>query len=441
MSFRFKLLFVLFSAVLGIYAISNGLYNGFDSIRGLFSTRAQQPVNDAGAQMRIFESVLQHIQNDYVDEPNLEKVRAGALRGLAYGLDPYSSYLTAEQVRDYQAKKTTSQVGIGAEFSQVSGYLYVISVTKGSPAEKAGLKSGDVIEYIENKATRDVSLYDARQLLLGESGSKVNVRVLRAGAKPQTIAVTRGTFKVPEAEARIEAGKIGVIKVFSLEAGEAADIRSQVQNLQKQGVQKIVLDLRGVATGSLNEAVAVANLFIKDGTLAQILGRENKVTKTFTADPKNFLYDGKLVALIDLGTSGAGEVVASAILDRQRGDVVGERSFGAGTEQQLIPLRGGDGFLLTVAKWASASGKPFLADERANSGVKPSVEVKRPDIPEPLDPEELADQEDEPQPQQPNPQAQPSPQATPKPVQQEDVQLKKALELLQDKVANSGATE
>ncbi|HEX8735695.1 MAG TPA: S41 family peptidase [Pyrinomonadaceae bacterium] len=438
MSFRTKLLFVLFSAVLGIYAISNGLYNGFDSIRNFFSAQAQQPVNDAGAQMRIFESVLQHIQNDYVDEPNLEKVRAGALRGLAYGLDPYSSYLTAEQVKDYQAKKTTSQVGIGAEFSQVSGYLYVISVTKGSPAEKAGLKSGDVIEYIENKATRDVSLYDARQLLLGEAGSKVNVRVLRAGIKPQTLTVVRGTFKVPEAEGRVEAGKIGVIKIYSLDEGETADIRNQVQNLQKQGVQKIVLDLRGLATGKIEEAVGVANLFIKDGNLAQIIGRENKVTKTFSADPKNFLFDGKVVALIDLGTSGVGEVVASAILERQRGDVVGERSFGAGTEQQLIPLRGGDGFLLTVAKWASASGKTFLADERANSGVKPSVEVKRPDIPEPLDPEELADQEDE---QNANPQAQPSPQAPPKPVQQEDVQLKKALELLQDKVATQSATE
>ena len=434
MSFRNKIFLVLGSAVIAFYAVL-----GSCSVTGnLLGASAQQPINDAGTQMRIFESVLQHIQNDYVDEPNLEKVRAGALRGLAYGLDPYSSYLTAAQVKDFQAKKNVNQAGIGAEFSQVSGYLYVIAVTKGSPADKAGLKSGDVIEYIENKATRDISLYDARQLLVGEANSKVNLRVLRSGARPQTIAVTRGAYKIPVAESRVEpAGKIGVIKVYSLEEGEAADIRGHVQNLQKQGVQKIVLDLRGVATGTLNEAVAVANLFVKDGTLAQVVGRENKVTKTFTADPKNFLFDGKLVALIDLGTAGAGEVVASAILDRQRGEVVGERSFGAGTEQQLFPLRGGDGLLLTVAKWASAGGKTFLAEERANSGVKPSVEIKRADTPEPLDPEELAEQEDE---QNASPQAQPSPTPTttmPKAptVQPEDVQLKKALELLQDKAA------
>jgi carboxyl-terminal processing protease len=123
---------------------------------------------------------------------------------LAYGLDPYSSYLTADQVKDYQAKKATNPVGIGAEFSQVSSYLYVISVIKNSPAERAGLKAGDVIEYIENKATRDVSLYDARQLLLGEANSKVNLRVLRAGSKPQTISVTRGGYKIPEVEVKVE---------------------------------------------------------------------------------------------------------------------------------------------------------------------------------------------------------------------------------------------
>ena len=436
MSFRGKILLVLVSFALSLFAVFGGV------LRNWSPAYAQQPINDAGAQIRIFESVLQHIQNDYVDEPNLEKVRAGALRGLAYGLDPYSSYLTAEQVRDFQAKKQNTLAGIGAEFSQVSSYLYVISVIKGSPADKAGLKSGDVIEYIENKATRDISLYDARQLVLGENGSKVNLRVLRTSAKPQTITVVRGSYKIPEAEARIEDGKIGVVKVFSLEKGEATDIRSRVQDLTKQGVQKIVLDLRGVSAGDINEAVSVANLFIKEGNLAQIIGRDNKVSKTFTADAAKHIFDGKLVALIDLGTSGAAEVVASAILDRQRGEIVGERSFGAGTEQQLFTLRSGDGLLLTTAKWASASGKAFLNDERANSGVKPSIEVKRPETPEPLEVEDLVDQQEkENQELQPNPQATPTP--APKAEQpkqaQEDLQLKKALEILREKVQAGNA--
>src|SRR5678815_4607259 len=115
MSFRTKFILTLLSATLTLYTV----------VGGWISTRAQQPANDPNAQLRIFDSVLQHIQNDYVDEPNMDKVKAGALRGLAYGLDPYSTYLTTDQVKDFQAKKTANQAGIGAEFSQVSGYLYV----------------------------------------------------------------------------------------------------------------------------------------------------------------------------------------------------------------------------------------------------------------------------------------------------------------------------
>lgn len=431
MSFRGKISVLILSVTIALYAVIGGMLSPW--------ARAQQPISDAGAQLRIFQQVLQHIENDYVDTPNLEKVRYGALRGLVGGLDPYSSYLTPQQVAEFNSSKNSNKAGIGAEFSQVSLYLYVVSVTKGSNAEKAGLRAGDVIEYIENKATRDISLYDARQMIMGDAGTTVNLRVLRSGEKPQTLKVTRGHHKTPQAESRVEAGKIGVIKVHSLAEGEANDIRTQVQNLTRQGVEKIVLDLRGVATGTLNEAVTVANLFIKDGDLAKVVGKDNKVLKTMAADPSKAIFDGKLVAVIDLGTAGAAEVVASAILERKRGEVVGERSFGAGTEQQLFTLRGGDGLLLTTARWASASGNPFLGDDRASMGVKPSVEVKRPDTPEPLEVEEMIDQQDE---QNQNPQPSPSPAPTKEPVRPavEDLQLKKALEILQDKAqpAKSG---
>ena len=432
MSFRGKMFVLSLSAVIAAYA----------TIGGIFSTRAQQPINDAGAQLRILEAVLQHIQNDYVDVPDMDKARLGALRGMTGALDPYSSYLTPEQVKEYEAGKLSGKVGIGAEYSQVSLYLYIVSVTKGGPADKAGIKAGDVVEYIDNKATRDISLYDARQMLQGDAGSTVALRVLRSGEKPQTLKVTRGAFKTPSAESRVEAGKIGVIKVYSLEDGEAADIKTHVQNLQKQGVQKIILDLRGVAAGTLNEAAEVANLFIKDGELAKVVGRESKVTRTYTADPAKFVFDGKLNVLIDLGTAGAAEAIASAVMDRKRGDVVGERSFGAGTEQQLFKMRGGDAYLLTVAKWASPTGTPFLGEERTNTGVKPTVEVKRPDTPEPLEVDEMIDQQDK-QNQDPQPGATPAPTPAPKPkpVTQEDLQLKKALELMQDKAVGAKAGE
>jgi carboxyl-terminal processing protease len=411
------------SATLALYAV----------VGGWMSSSAQQQNNDPGAQLRIFESVLHHIQDDYVDEPDLNKVRAGALRGLAYGLDPYSTYLTADQVKNFSAGGAggaSTQTGIGTELSQFASYLYVIAPVKGGPADQAGLRVGDIIEYIDGKATRDISLYDARQLLNGAPGSEVKLRVLRSGTRPFVATVRRGAVQVPGAEAKMEAGRIGVIKVNSLAEGESADVKSRLQELQKQGAQKIVLDLRSVAGGSLNEGVKVSNFFIRDGVLAETIGRGNKVLKTYNADPKETLFDGPASVLIDRGTAAAAEVVASAFAEHKRGDVVGVKSFGAGAEQQLFTLRAGDGLLLTTIKWASSSGKPFLGE-----GLKPSVEVKPADVAEAIDPEDLTGNDDDAiaQPNAPADRREVAPEATAPKQQPEDVQLKKALELLRDK--------
>ena len=424
MSFRSKFLLVVLSATLALYAV----------VGGWMSISAQQQQNDPGAQLRIFESVLKHIQDDYVDEPDLNKVRAGALRGLAYGLDPYSTYLNADQVKDFRTGVANSKFGIGAELSQFASYLYVIAPVKGGPADQAGLQSGDIIEYIDGKATRDISLYDARQLLNGAAGSEVKLRVLRAGTRPFVVTVRRGAAQVPAAEARMEAGRIGVIKVNSLADGESADVKARLQELQKQGAQKIVLDLRSVAGGSLNEGVKVANLFIRDGALAETIGRGNKALKTFAADPKETLFEGPASVLIDRGTAAAAEVVASAFADHKRGDVVGVKSFGAGAEQQLFTLRGGDGFLLTTVKWASSAGKPFLG-----AGVSPTVEVKAPELAEAVDPEDLTGNDDDAiaQPNTPSDKREVAPEAASPKQQPEDVQLKKALELLREKPVQS----
>jgi carboxyl-terminal processing protease len=425
MSFRTKFSLIILSAMLAIYTV----------VGGWISTRAQQPANDPNAQLRIFESVLQHIQNDYVDEPNMEKVRAGALRGLAYGLDPYSTYLTPDQVRQYNENAKSTDVGIGAELSQVASYLYVIAPMKGSPADQVGVRAGDIIEYIDGKATRDISLYDAKQLLNGPAGSAVKLRILRANTRPLTLTVKRSSFRAPAAEARMEAGRIGILRLNSFAEGEAADARARLQELMKQGAQKVVVDLRGTAGGSLDEAVAVANLFIKDGTLAQTSGREGRALKSFTADSKAAIFAGPVVALIDAGTAGAAEVVASALLDRNRGPVVGEKSFGAGAEQQLFTLRGGDGLLLTTVKWASASGKPFLGEDRGHSGVTPSVEVKRPELADAVDPDDLNgnDEDQVTKPDQSNEKREAAPESPNAKPAVEDVQMKKALELLREK--------
>src|SRR5260370_9271231 len=277
MSFKNKFALIALSDALPLYTIAGGWL-----ARG-----AQQPANDPGAQQKIFESVLNQMRNDYGDEPNMEKVRAGALRGLAYGLDPYSTYLTAEQVKDYRAGNKSNQAGIGAELSQVASFLYVVAPEKGSPADQAGVRAGDVIEYIDAKATRDISLYDARQLLNGAPGTEVKLRILRANTRGAfTLTVKRGSFRAPAAEAHMEAGRIGVLRINSLDNGEAADARVKLQDLMKQGAQKILIDLRSVAGGEIQEGVTAANLFIHDGTIAKTIRRERKGVNTFDAGPK-----------------------------------------------------------------------------------------------------------------------------------------------------------
>src|SRR5436305_3885153 len=372
MSFKTKFSLIILSASLAFYSIAGAW----------LATRAQQPANDPNAQQRIFESVLRHIQDDYVDEPNMEKVRAGALRGLAYGLDPYSTYLTPEQVKDYRAGNKSNQVGIGAELSQASSFLYVVAPVKGSPADQAGVRAGDIIEYIDGKATRDISLYDARQLLNGAAGTEVKLRILRTGTRPLTLNVKRGAFREPAAEAKMESGRIGSLRINSLDKDEGVDAKARLQDLLKQGAQKIVVDLRSVAGGDIQEGVSVANFFVREGSIAKTIGREQKVLKSFDADPKAVVLTGPALVLIDNGTAGAAEVIASAFIENKRGEVVGETSFGAGAEQELFTLRDGDGLLLTTIKWASASGKPFLGEDRNRSGVTPSVEVKRPESPD-----------------------------------------------------------
>jgi carboxyl-terminal processing protease len=425
MSFKSKFLMIVLSASLAMYSIAGAW----------IATRAQQPANDPNAQQKIFESVLQHIQNDYVDEPNMEKVRAGALRGLAYGLDPYSTYLTQEQVKDYRAGAKSNQVGIGAELSQASSFLYVVAPVKGSPADQAGVRAGDVIEYIDGKATRDISLYDARQLLNGAAGTEVKLRILRSGARPLTLSVKRGTFRAPAAEAHMEQGRIGVLRINSLDSGEAADVKAKLQDLMKQGAQKIVVDLRSVAGGEIQEGVTVANFFVREGAIAKTIGREQKVLKSFDADAKVALFNGPAVVVIDSGTAGAAEVVASAFSETKRGDVVGEKSFGAGAEQELFTLRDGDGLLLTTVKWASGTGKPFLGEDRTHSGISPTVEVKRPETAEATDVEDLAGGDEDKPNQKPSVPSEP---VVPKP-QPDDIQLKKAIEILRDKPVQKAA--
>jgi carboxyl-terminal processing protease len=375
MSFKGKILIVTISAALAFYAIVGGFLS---AQKNVFAK------GDPYVQLRIFGEVLRHIVRDYVDEPDLEKVRVGALRGLSEGLDPYSAYLSPEQVKKFQATRTD---GTGMILSKLGGYIYVVSVLKGSSAEKVGLQDGDLIEYINGFATRDISLYDAEEILSSQTGAEIDMKIFRRG-RPYRAKVKRGPVTQPAIDASILEPGVGYLHVNSLADGKADEIKKGILDLQKKGAQKLVLDLRGAANGRVETAAEVANFFVKSGTLAKTIVHNGAPAASFEADTSKAIFAGPVALVIDKSTAGGGEVIAAALLAAKRGELVGERTFGAGSEQKLFELKNGAAMLLTVVKYADPSGSPFMKEI---PGIAPTVEVKSQSVAEDLLPDDDQD--------------------------------------------------
>ena len=307
MSIRSKLTLITLSAFIALYSVVGGLLSRSNNplVRALA---------DPGpyAQLRIFENVVQHIVNEYVEKPDLEKVRIGALRGLTDGLDPFSAYLLPPQVKEYQSGKMNNDV-TGIVIGQYSFFAYVIAVVPNSPADKAGIRVGDVIEYIDGHATRDLDLYDVRSLLAGTPGSSVELALINR--KTEKIKLVRGAVPVIAPEVKSLEQQIGYVKVPILNKGQSEAVASAIKDAIKKGAKSIVLDLRGSAGGDLKEGVAVADYFLKSGTIAKTIGRKDKIMATYEAKADNDLTDLPVAVIIDRTTAGAAEVIAAAIME------------------------------------------------------------------------------------------------------------------------------
>jgi carboxyl-terminal processing protease len=330
---------------------------------------ASEPQDGAYRQINVYSEVLRHIQTDYVEQPNITAVTNGALRGLLESLDADSSYLTPEDYKAYKAEKAgKAQVGINV--SKRYGYASVVSVVPGSPADKAGISDGDIIEAIGPADTRDISLAMIQLLLEGQPGSELTVSVVRPRkSAPDKIVLTRVTPSLPPvAENMYENASILYLKPGVLDHDHVQQIELKLKGMPKAGNKKILLDLRDVAAGDMVEATRLANFFLKDGTIAMLEGQ--KVQKqTFTADAaKAVNATAPVVILVNRGTAGPAELVAAALLDNKRADLVGEKTFGEGAQQKTFELPDGAALILSVAKYESPSGKK-LQDEGVTPGV------------------------------------------------------------------------
>src|ERR1700757_1809801 len=334
------------TARIAILAISIAVfcYAGLGHVLG--QTREER----AYKSLTVYGEVVQKIQQDYVDEPNMHLVTAGALHGLLESLDPESSYLTPREYTEYKQKNASTNPGdTGLTLSKRFGYIIVISVLPESPAEKAGLHSGDIFESVAGFTTRDMSVGQAMNLLNGPAGSGIKVGVIRRGkAQPEEVDLVRQKVAVPKITAQKTEPDILALRIPSLDPGRADEIRSRLAEADKQGIHKVILDLRECGRGPVSEAVNVARLFIQSGTVATLRG-QTVSAQTFAAEPSKVVWRNPVSILIDGTTSGAAEVLASAIVANRRGDVVGERTFGLASEQKLITLDDGSALFLTVA--------------------------------------------------------------------------------------------
>jgi len=321
-------------------------------------------------QMQVYSEVLSRVQSEYVEDPNIPKVTDGALHGLVESLDANSSYLTPAAYKAFKAHKSESKGEIGATVSKRFGYADVVSVLPGSPAEKAGIEDTDIFESIEGQSTRDMSLPEIRSLLSGTPGSTVNVSVVRARrAEPQKVTITRDVVSIPPVSDKMLEDGIGYVKVDALTKGKAQEIAAKIKSLERSGAKKLVLDLRNTSEGEESEGVATANLFLNHGTITYLQGQKFP-REAFNADAAKAVTSLPVAVLVNKGTAGAAEIVAAALLENARADVVGDKTFGDGSVQKTIDLPDGGALILSVAKYYSPSGKAIQ-----ETAVTPNVLV------------------------------------------------------------------
>ncbi len=382
----------------------------FTLVGGFVNVRASS-TDGAYRQLSVYSEVLARVRGEYVEEPNIAAVTEGALHGLLESLDANSSYLTAAEYKHYRSIKSDGKADIGAAVSKRFGYAAVIAVIPGGPAEKAGIENSDILESIEGRSTRDMSLAEIHSLLAGEPGSTVTVAVVRPRrAEPQKIVITRDTVVIPPVEDKMLAENVGYVKVDAFPEGKSQEIANKIRDLQKQGAKKFVLDLRNAAEGEESEGIATANLFLDHGTITYLQGQKYP-RQAFNADPAKDITKLPVVVLVNRGTAGPAEIVASAILENARGDVIGDKTFGDGSVQKLIDMPDGAALILSVAKYYSPNGKAIQ-----DTAVTPNILVAD-------NSDDDAGLPDEDQQAAPDEQNQ-------KPKNQTDDQLKKALDRL-----------
>ena len=329
---------------------------------------------DTYPQLRIFADVVDKITGDYVDKVNVDKVMNGAMHGLADSLDPDSAYLSADQVKQIESNTPLPAGDVGLDLTR-QYYLRVIATRDGSPADKAGLRTGDYIRIIGDMPTREMSVFEGMRRLRGAPGTKVSLTIIRGSTSdPHVVELTREATPTNEVTSKIAAPGVGYVRIAAVGPRTVDQAKARIADLVKGGASKLIVDVRRASGGSLDGGIALAKLFVPSGTLT-IKETRGADKETIAAASGDGSVNLPTTVLIDTGTSGGAELFASALVGNKRADLIGEHTIGRAAQQKLVRLPDGSGLWLTTTRFLTPSGGPLH-----EKGLEPTVAVDEPDV-------------------------------------------------------------
>ena len=317
----------------------------------------------------VLNEAVRLIDSRYYEPVSKDKLINGAVEGMVDSLnDPYAQYLDKKRYSRFRTSLKGSYYGIGMYIQSKDKKVFITEVFNNSPAKKAGLKGGDQILEINGKLTAKMTADTASENIKGEEGTKVKLIIIRNKSK-KTYSITRAKIEVPNIISKMKADDIGYIMLHSFTDDVGKKMSKSISELKKQGAKKIILDLRGNPGGELKEAVNVASLFIKEGLIVKTKNRDNEETVYNTSG--NYTFEGRIVVLVNQGSASASEIVAGAIKDHKRGQLIGEKTFGKGSIQEVIMLSNGGALIIPSQQWLTPSGNSI-----SKQGIKPNIKVK-----------------------------------------------------------------
>ncbi len=323
--------------------------------------------------LRVFSSVIEQIENDYVDPVDTKELIENAIQGMVHSLDPHSQYLTPEAFGDLQSGTKGEFEGIGIVITMPKGVLTVVSPIEGTPAYKAGIMPGDIIVKVDGEFTREMKIWEAVKKMRGLKGTKVVITVMREGfTEPKDFELVRDIIPIESVKYLTLKSGYGYVWITNFQDDTTNDLQEALKALEPEGspLKGLILDLRNNPGGPLNQSISVSDMFLEKGTILSIKGRDQKNTKVFEARSNDIKRDYPIVVLINNGSASASEIVAGALQDHKRALIMGTTSFGKGSVQTVKPLGDGSGLKYTIARYYTPSGRSIQA-----KGIEPDIVV------------------------------------------------------------------